>query len=187
MDEVDQKKVFFPTVQFIGAKKVERIIDCGPNTNNNFFWFLYPKLLDYQLYPNMLEYQQALKITIYCSFDFQAYPFDSHDCNFDFGLKEVESYRIKMNSTRIRYQKYKKELGEGVLSMNKSSLPFDILLESSEPYDHFQAAFEYSAARMIIHLSRNNFDQLIGSYYGPTFLFPLLSLVSYTISTDVVS
>ena len=53
----------------------------------------------------MLEYQQALKITIYCSFNFKSYPFDSHKCDFDFGLREQSSTFVIMNSTKIHYKK----------------------------------------------------------------------------------
>ncbi len=38
-----------------------------------------------------------------------------------------------------------------------------------------------------IHMARNNFNQLIGGYYGPTIIFSTLSLVSYSIKSDIVS
>ena len=103
-------------------------------------------------------------------------------------MKETTSRSIRLNATLVRYKQSKTMYGQNILSViNGSSLPFDISLESLKPYEHFQAGFNYSNTGMRIHLSRKNFDQLQGSYYGPTFLFSLLSLVSYTISTDVVS
>ena len=40
---------------------------------------------------------------------------------------------------------------------------------------------------MSIKLKRNNYDELFGSYYGPTLIFSVLSLVSYAINVDSVS
>ena len=124
---------------------------------------------------------------MYCSFDFKNYPFDSHQCELNFGSLGNTIVSIEMNSTRVRYEKKKVELGQGHLKMEKLSLPFDVSLESVEPFYHFQAGFTYSFTGMKIYLTRNDFGQLIGGYYGPTFLFSLLSLMSYTIHTDVVS
>ena len=106
IDEDDQKEVFFPALQFNGAKKVERIVTYGPSPNTAYFWFLYPKLLWYQLYPKMMEYQQVLKITTYCSFDFTSYPFDSHKCDFNFGMKEITSKSMQLNATLVRYMQH---------------------------------------------------------------------------------
>ena len=71
--------------------------------------------------------------------------------------------------------------------MDQSLLPFDISFESSKPKERFLAGFEYSYTGFQIHLVRNNFKLLIGSYYAPTAMFSLLSLISFSISPDVVS
>ena len=57
----------------------------GP-IDNDFFWIKYPHLI---------EYQQALKVTIYCSFDFKTFPFDSHNCDFNFGSLGIDVEFIK--------------------------------------------------------------------------------------------
>ena len=78
------------------------------------------------------------------------------------------------------------DYGEGVLLLNQSRLPFDIYLESLTPFNISRIGYVYSQAGMRIHLRRNNFALLIGGYYGPTIIFSTLSLVSYSIRTEVV-
>ena len=53
-----------------GSKTIQRTRNYGPK-DSDYFWFQSP---------HNFEYQQALKATIYCSFDFQTYPFDTHYC-----------------------------------------------------------------------------------------------------------
>ena len=149
----------------------------GP-IDNDFFWIKFPHLI---------EYQQALKVTIYCSFDFKTFPFDSHNCDFNFGSLGIDVERILLNSSRVRYKKQFVWVGQGLLRLDDTGLPFDTSIESLEPFDHFQAGFTYSFTGMRIHLSRNEFGQLIGGCYGPTFLCSLLSQISYAINTDIVS
>ena len=65
-------------------------------------------------------------------------------------------------------------------------MPFDIYLESEMAFEVELAGMWYSFTKMKITLTRNNFDELQGSFYGPTLMLSLLSLVSYGISEDSV-
>ena len=87
----------------------------------------------------------------------------------------------------LRYEDKLKKFGEGKVEMDQSLLPFDISFESLKPKEKFLAGFDYSYTRFRIHLVRNNFKLLIGSYYAPTAMFSLLSLISFSINPDVVS
>ena len=69
----------------------------------------------------------------------------------------------------------------------QSHLPFDIVLESLEPFEYAEGKYLFSYVGMRLHLTRNDFGVLIGGYYGPTAIFSLLSLVSYSIKADIVS
>ena len=64
LNEADESTIYFPTLQISGAKTVQRTRKYGP-TDNDYFWFSSP---------HNFEYQQALKATIYCSFDFKVSP-----------------------------------------------------------------------------------------------------------------
>ena len=185
VNEVDQNQIFFPTLQIIGAWKIERMRHYGP-MDNDYFWFLHPNMMEWQLHPDMLEFQQHLKVTIYCPFVFKTFPFDTNYCDFSFGALENENKSIQLNSTRIRYKHKRLHQGEGLLYLDESYLPFDIYLESKMPFEVELAGMWYSFTGMKITLTRNNFDELQGSFYGPTLMFSLLSLVSYGISEDSV-
>ena len=84
LTELDQQQIFAPTIQIGGAKKVVRTRHCGP-IDSDYFWFLAPKLFEWQDASNMLEFQQTLQIAVYCPFKFINFPFDSNHCNFTFG------------------------------------------------------------------------------------------------------
>ena len=87
----------------------------------------------------------------------------------------------------LRYKNDRKLFGEGPLEFDPNLLPFYVSLESLEEFNFFQAGYNYSFAGMKMTLKRNNFGLLIGGYYGPTIIFSLLSLVSFTINPDIVS
>ena len=80
----------------------------------------------------------------------------------------------------------KVDYGEGLLKVKQSRMPFDISLENLAPFLYEESGFNYSYAGVRIHLTRNDFTLLIGSYYGPTIIFSMLSLVSYSIKSDIV-
>ena len=92
----------------------------------------------------------------------------------------------KLNPTTIIYQGNETNYNEEMLKVDQSRLPFDIFLASIKPFDRLELDYNYSFAGMKIHFSRNSFGLLIGSYYGPTVVFSMLSLVSYSIRTDIV-
>ena len=94
---------------------------------------------------------------------------------------------ISFRPAWLRFEDKFKKYGEGKVEMDQSLLPFDISFESLKPKDRFLAGFNYSYTGVQIHLVRNNFKILIGSYYAPTAMFSILSLISFSINPDVVS
>merc|ERR1712051_171217 len=92
-----------------------------------------------------------------------------------------------MNAPIIDHENRSVRHHDGLLHMRQSRLPFDISLESLEPFEYVQRGLTFSYAGMRIHFTRNDFGVLIGGYYGPTAIFSMLSLVSYSIKADIVS
>ena len=90
-------------------------------------------------------------------------------------------------SEPIRYKNKQTKYEEGVLNIKQARLPFDIALESLKPFSVLSSGHNYSSTGMRIHFTRNTFGLLVGGYYVPTMIFTLLSLVSYTINSDMVS
>ena len=181
----DQKQIFFPTLQISEAKTFTRTRHYGPN-DFDYFWFLYPKIRKDQQSRQMLEFRQALKITIYCNFAFDTFPFDSNECDFTFGSLEQNTKYLLLNSTKITYKHNSIHSGQGLMSLDESRLPYNVSLEILPSFNKSLHEFEYSYTGMKIYLRRNNIGQLVGSLYVPTSIFSLLSLVSYSIDIDMV-
>jgi hypothetical protein len=134
-----------------------------------------------------MTYEQSLKSTFYCSLDFSRFPFDYHHCDLNFGISGIATNALLLNASMITSQNQQVNYGDGLLQISQSRLPFDISLESLAPFEYLHLdGYNYSYTGIRIHLSRNNFAWLIGGYYGPTIIFSILSLVSYSIKSDVV-
>ena len=133
-----------------------------------------------------IDYKQSIKVTIYCKFEFQSYPFDTHVCDFIY-IATAPAMYLWLNSSEIRYGDPHIEHQDELIHIEQSDLPFHIELESLERFNLSRTGYNYSSTGMRIHIERNNLGLLIGGYYGPTTIFVLLSLVSYSIDADMVS
>ena len=119
VDESDQSMIHVPNVQIIGAESIDRTRTSG-TTDKEFFWFKYP---------NTFEYHQSLKVTIYCSFNFKSFPFDSHHCDLTLIDIDNEHTALIFNSITLNYKNNHTKFGNGLLKMDQSCLPCDIFLE----------------------------------------------------------
>ena len=178
VNEFDLTQIFTPTLEISGTKKIVRKRKYGP-TDKDYFWYNNPQ--------SMMEFQESLRVTIYCSMDFKHFPFDYHTCDLNFGASANSIRTLKMNATTVYYKNQSLSNDEGLLNMKQSHLPFDIALESLKSFEHVRGEYKYSYVGIRIHLTRNNFGVLIGGYYGPTIIFSMLSLVSYSIKAEIVS
>ena len=133
----------------------------------------------------MLDYQQSLKVTVYCTFYFESFPFDSNYCGFEYFASDTDLYLL-LNSSTIVYKGQHIKNQDRMINVNQTRFPFDISLEGIDPFFMHLTGNNYSAAGMRVHFTRNKLSALIGSYYAPTFVFVLLSLVSYSIEADMV-
>ena len=70
----DEENIYIPTLQFNNADTIQRVRKSG-TTNKDSLWFQQP---------NSVEYSQVLKATIYCTFNFESFPFDTHYCDLTF-------------------------------------------------------------------------------------------------------
>ena len=157
------------------AKTIERTRKFGL-TDEDESWF--------NSFNGIIDYKQSIKVTIYCKFEFQSYPFDSHTCDFIYIATAPVKYLL-LNSSEIRYQNVENQ--KEIIQVEQSDLPFHVELESLEQFNSTLTGNNYSSTGMRIHIERNSLGLLIGGYYGPTTIFVLLSLVSYSIDADMVS
>ena len=178
VNEFDKTQIYTPTLDISGTKKIVRKRKYGA-IDKDFFW--------YNHHDNMMEYRQSLKVTIYCSLNFKHFPFDDHTCDLNFGATGNGILELRLDAPRVDYKNLSVSHDAGLLHMKQSRLPFDIELESLEPFEYAEGKYIFSYVGMRLHLTRNDFGVLIGGYYGPTAIFSMLSLVSYSIKADIVS
>ena len=92
------------------AKEIKKLLNYGRNDNADYIWFGQP---------NLLEYRERLKLTIYCSFTFENYPFDSHHCNINLGSLDFSELHIKLMPLTVTHEHkstfYGKEVGSVTL------------------------------------------------------------------------
>ena len=84
------------------AKEIAAQEGYGP-TVTHYYWYRNP---------HHLEYHETLKVTVYCSFEFGDFPFDSHVCPFNFGASDNADYNLNLLSSTILYHENSTTLGE---------------------------------------------------------------------------
>ena len=176
--------LFNPQLKIKNTKETINKKQVGPGRSDVTFLFGFNGRRYMQHY---LEYQHSQKVTLYCAFDFTDYPFDSNYCNLEYGPASHFIDSVVMRPTRIRYEGRKVNFGEGKVKIKDPRLPFTFELEALEPFMHNESGFHYSYARMRIKITRDNYETLLIGFYFPTFIFALLSLISYFISPEIVS
>ena len=178
IDKELSKDLFFPKQQI---KNVKRLTEAQPYSSNvdDYYWFHVP---------HDFEYEETFIVTIFCSFDFSSFPFDHQHCDFVFGLSQQTTGSAFLSPTLIKTQDGNQtQFGKAALPFLSVRLPFDIKISGIEPFSvNSSGGFIYSHAGMRIDFTRNKLSQLIGGFYGPTAIFAILSMISYSINPEVV-
>ena len=139
-----------------------------------------------------MEMYDFLKVTVYCDFDFQSYPFDEQECDFSLFevvydmnsviLEEVEDC-LRYGGNRSQY------LEKGWISLpERHEIPYTVRMKTmgtKNVYYEDYPPFSYQTIRFV--LKRNSRSLLIGSFYVPTGLFAFLSMGSFIINAEIVS
>ena len=137
---------------------------------------------------------EALKVTVYCDFDFQAFPFDEQVCDFalfdpDHDVKWVilESVEdlLYYGGNRSQY------LENGWISLpEQHDIPYTVRMKNigtKNVYSEYSYGPPYSHQTIRFVLKRNSLSLLIGSFYVPSGIFAFLSIGSFIISPEIVS
>ena len=99
----NNEKIFFPTSRFQNEKDVDMKHKFSGKKDEKYYWMKHP---------HHLEYKNTKKITIYCSFDFSTFPFDSHMCNLTYGINFYSESYIHMMSSTVLHKKKPTVMGE---------------------------------------------------------------------------
>lgn len=179
-----QPNLFIPRMKILKTRKVENIKLLGSGQSDITIIFGFDGR---NYHDHYLEYQQNLKLTLYCPFEFQEYPFDDNYCDFDYGPASQFSDAIQMKSVLLRHNgNFKNAIGD-YLKWRNSRLPFEFQMEIKKPFNHQEAGFNYSYTGIRIKLRRKERQTLLLQFYFPTLIFALTAFISYFINPDIVS
>ena len=137
---------------------------------------------------------EALKVIVYCDFDFQAFPFDEQVCDFSLFetdhtvkwviLEEVEGF-LFYGGNRSQYLK------NGWISLpEQHEIPYTVRMKNmgtKNVYSEYSYGPPYSHQTIRFVLKRSSLSLLIGSFYVPSGLFAFLSIGSFIINPEIVS
>ena len=134
-----------------------------------------------------LFYRETLKVTSYCSFDFNNFPFDhDHKCDLTFGSLTFATWRIKLETPHVMYKIVEKGKFKNQFDTDSKLVPFDIKATNMSSFNVTSDGYNYSYTGITLHFKRNNLGLLGGSFYGPLTTFAILSMFSYFIDIEMV-
>ena len=136
MNQIVSKEVFFPKLRVKDDKEITSGFEFGPDNGKDFFWISNGKA----------TYQERLKITIYCSFEFENFPFDSHQCNLSIGVSNYSPNHVELLPLTILYEDHENKKNQQTtfgeesisISLTHSPEPFDITLRSLGQFELFE-------------------------------------------------
>ena len=139
---------------------------------------------------------ELIKITVYCNFNYQYFPFDNQECDLSMYDPINDATYIILNETN--YLCYKGtcknfEENEWHSLPQQHGLRFTFRMKNmgsnssslGNDDNYYNNPWSVSTIKFILH--RNSLGLLIGSFYLPTGLFGFLSIGSYIINPDMVN
>ena len=181
IDEDTAKLIWRPKVTFFDVLSVEKNDGVG-----------YKHVPEYYFVPNRqvgeLQISEQLKMKFPCNFQFDTFPFDEHECNLTFYERQYYAKTLILNSPIQIFHGNQKccpnESSALILTDPKS--PFKIEVQIN-PFTFLHDGYAtYSISGLKLKLKRDSIELLIGSFFVPTGIFAILSMMSYVINPDVV-
>ena len=135
----------------------------------------------------ILQYSEEIKLTFFCKFHFNDFPFDYHECSLEYGDDLYGTNGIKLNTANIYYHGRETSFDDDPIVISDSPFPYEFQLESIPMFEkHYEGHGNYSYTGIIFKMRRNSLGQLLSGYYYPTGSFAILSLISFLIPPDQV-
>ncbi len=169
-------EIYVPLLDILDGKKATWKLKYGP-VAKKYFWFKYP---------HELSFRQDLSIVLFCSFDFSHFPFETNACDLKFASASTTAGSLSLSRAKIMNEQSEPGIGSLILKSHQTKLPFDITMQSLESFNQTIIDYSYPVCGMRLFFHRKSLGTLLGSFYGPTGVFALLSTVSYTIDPGMV-
>ena len=169
--------VWRPSIQWLKVIDTEILRFYGNNQQFRL-WF--------NIHKNHMELYQYIKVTFACNYNFENYPFDSHECDFDFGMIGSNNQTAGFEPISVMSDDSTTEPLDYEKFVPNDHLPYRFSIEAKEGFG--SPNFKYFApfVGVKIKLAREQLGTLVGSFYTPTAIFGILSMISFFIPPDVV-
>ena len=169
----------------MNLKETEKLSGFGYRERNTFF-------IRRSKPGGNLGMMEALKVTVYCHFDFQAFPFDEQDCDFSLFETDNNVKRVILGEVEnsLHYGgNWSQYLVNGWISLpEQDGIPYKVRMKNMGTKNVYYEGHEgYSHQTVRFVLKRNSPSLLIGCFYIPTGLFAFLSIGSFIINPEIVS
>ena len=171
-----RSEFYFPSLKFQNVKSVDVTTEFDAR-KMSYYW------LKNMANGVQAEYRVGYKIVSYCNFQFLDFPFELLECNVTFQMSASADYRATLEMPIVYFSYKNKDISSKPIASN---LPFEILIEPIAPWRIFELEFGFTATGITLTLRRNNLGLLISHFFGPMFIFSLLSMLSYNIPTEMV-
>jgi len=129
-----------------------------------------------------------LKIEFNCEMNLEDFPFDTHECDFDFAESENEAgTEITMLPITVMHKNKVSKNLESTITITNSHLPYGIEITPKESFETINIDIAICTTGVTMKFTRKSLGLLLGGFYGPTAAFSILSMISFFISPDAVS
>ena len=92
----DLLDVWSPDLKFSRVVDSKSVSFWGKNIRQFDFWIVHVN----DSY-NIMKFYQSMKVTFACDFNFESFPFDSHECDLDFGSPS-NSYNFSLKFSPVQ-------------------------------------------------------------------------------------
>ena len=136
----------------------------------------------------MLYYRETLEVTFACEdIDFTRFPIDKHFCSLIFGDFEHMAHRLQYDYTEFEYDFFLVNDSLSTLSINDSTTPFDFTLSMIKPFTRENTKGNtYYFTGINFNMTRKNIGSLLTTFYAPTGIFTVFSMMSFLIKPESV-
>ena len=146
-----------------------------------------------------MEMDEVIKVTLYCNFHFQSFPFDDQKCDLSLYDAIYTKETTVLNATtnggdsdlcyKEKQCKWFHE-NEWIFLPEQYGIPYIIKMKYKGT-NNFDVDLDHHDQKSVFTIKfamkRNSLGHLVGSFYLPTGLFAFLSIGSYIINPDIVS
>ena len=173
-----------PTLQFDRILQLQKLSIFGQPKFPFTFWI--------NTDDNVLQYSEEIQITFTCPMDFSDFPFDAHFCHFTLGDYEYETEEVQFDWAKVTYTDENERIlllvnPKDVIQINDTTTPFNFELSLLKPFTNKDLEDEvYSYSGFKIKLDRKSVGILNHTFFIPTAIFTLVSMISFFIHPESV-